>query len=219
MSGSQTKLTGQLILVRHGQSSFNADNRFTGWSDPPLTDLGEAEARAVARRLKAADVVIDAAFSSAFERTIQSMAIILSELNSDAPTYSDMALNERSYGDLTGLDKDEASARWGEQQVRTWRRSYTSQPPGGESLRETAARAASYYLCHILPVVLRRSTVLVVSHGNTLRALVTVIEGLSPLVAKELEISTGEILAYDVAFDATIQRIHAFDLHFEESST
>jgi 2,3-bisphosphoglycerate-dependent phosphoglycerate mutase len=207
MTQITAKPAGRLILVRHGQSSFNAENRFTGWSDPELTRKGEDEALSVGRRLRADGVAVDAAFSSSFQRAIQSTRIILGELGAEAPTFSDAALDERSYGDLTGLNKAEAAAKWGEQQIRTWRRSYIAQPPGGESLRDTAARAASYYLREILPVILRRATVLVVSHGNTLRALITILEGLSPSAAEDLEIATGEILSFHVAEDATLKRV------------
>ncbi len=127
-----------------------------------------------------------------------------------------MALNERSYGKLTGLNKDEAGELWGAEQVCVWRRAYDHPPPGGESLRDTVARAAPYYLREILPVVLRGSTVLVVAHGNTLRALVTALEGLSPLKVQDLEIATGEILDYEVAADATIRRVHLLDLPLEK---
>jgi 2,3-bisphosphoglycerate-dependent phosphoglycerate mutase len=197
---------GRLLLVRHGQSTFNAENRFTGRLDPRLTRLGEDEAHAVAQQLKSADVQIDAAFSSAFQRTIRSLRIILNDLDCAVDPCSAAALNERDYGELTGLNKAETTERWGEAQVRIWRRSYAIPPPGGESLRDTAARVAPCYLRDILPVLLNGANVLVVSHGNTLRALVTILNGLSPLEVEELEIATGEILVFDVGADARVTR-------------
>lgn len=173
-------VVGRLILVRHGQSTFNAKNWFTGWSDPELTERGEAEARSVAHRLQAGGVQVERAFTSNFQRTIRSAEIILAELGTGAPVHADDALNERSYGEITGLDKDQAAERWGAEQVRKWRRSYAEAPPGGESLRDTVARVAPYYLRAILPVLLGSATVLVVAHGNTLRALVTALKGLAP---------------------------------------
>ena len=208
---SPTRAVGRLVLVRHGQSSFNAANRFTGWSDPELTPKGEAEATSVAERLSRMGVSVDAAFSSCFERTIRSLEIILQGLGSPAVPHADDALNERSYGELTGLDKAQASARFGEDQVRRWRRSYAEAPPGGESLRDTVARVAPYYLRAILPQAMRGGSVLVVAHGNTLRALVMALEGVSPLEVQSLEIATGEILDYAVATNATVRRVHPLE--------
>lgn len=202
---------GRLVLVRHGQSTFNAANRFTGWSDPELTPKGETEARSVAERLSRIGVSIDAAFSSCFGRTIRSLEIILQGLGSQAVPHADDALNERSYGELTGLDRAQACARFGEEQVRRWRRSYADAPPGGESLRDTVARVAPYYLRAILPQALRGGSVLVVAHGNTLRALVMVLEGVSPFEVQSLEITTGEILDFAIAADATVRRVHSLE--------
>ncbi len=202
------QIVGQLVLVRHGQSAFNAHNRFTGWSDPELTETGEAEARSVADRLARMGVSVDAAFSSGFQRTVRSLEIILAALGSSAIPHADTALNERSYGELTGLNKDEASARFGADQIQHWRRSYADAPPGGESLRDTVARVVPYYLHAILPRALRGETVLVVAHGNTLRALVMALEAISPFAVQGLEIATGEILDYSVAADATVTRRH-----------
>ena len=199
---------GRLFLVRHGQSTFNAENRFTGWLDPPLTRRGEDEAHAVARRLKDAGVQIDAAFSSTFQRTIRSLRIMLDDLGSVVAPSAAGALNERDYGELTGLNKAETTERWGAVQVQTWRRSYAVPPPGGESLRDTASRVAPFYLRNMLPVLLKDAGVLVVSHGNTLRALIAVLEELSPVEVEALEIATGEILVFDVAADARVSRTH-----------
>ena len=205
---TRTPVVGRLVLVRHGESTFNATNRFTGWSDPELTPRGEAQARAVAERLHKTGIGVDAAFSSALARTIRSLEIILEGLCCEAAPHAELALNERSYGELTGLNKHEAAARFGAEQVRHWRRSYAGAPPGGESLRDTVARVAPYYLRAILPQALRGQSVLVVAHGNTLRALVMALEGVSPFDVQSLEIATGEILDYAVAADATVRRMH-----------
>jgi 2,3-bisphosphoglycerate-dependent phosphoglycerate mutase len=206
-SPTSTNLPRRLILVRHGQSTFNAENRFTGWRDPHLTARGEGEAGAVAQHLRDAGVVVDVVFTSDFQRTMRSAELILAALGHPAQVQASAALNERDYGKLTGLNKAEAAARWGADQVHEWRRSYTVPPPGGESLRDTVARAAPFYLREILPVVLRGSSVLVVTHGNTLRALVSALEGLTPTAVEALEIATGELLMYDVAVDAGLTRV------------
>ena len=211
MSLSPSPVVGQLILVRHGQSTFNAHNRFTGWSDPELTERGETEARSVADRLARMGVSVDTAFSSGFQRTIRSLEIILAALGSSAVPHAEMALSERSYGELTGLDKVEAGARFGAERIQYWRRSYADGPPGGESLRDTVARVVPYYLRAILPRTLCGETVLVVAHGNTLRALVMALEDISPFAVQVLEIATGEILDYAVAADATVTRRHPLE--------
>jgi 2,3-bisphosphoglycerate-dependent phosphoglycerate mutase len=197
--------TRRLILARHGQSAFNAQNRFTGWRDCPLTIQGEDEARRLARRLQAANIDVQHVFSSTLQRTVRSAQIIIADLGGGADLRSAQALNERDYGELTGLDKAQAVARWGADQVREWRRSYALAPPGGESLRDTVARVVPYYLREILPVVLGGANVLVVAHGNSLRALVSALDGLTPPQVEALEIATGELRAYDVAIDARTQ--------------
>jgi 2,3-bisphosphoglycerate-dependent phosphoglycerate mutase len=208
--------SGRLFLVRHGQSTFNAADRFTGWSDPPLTARGEAQARAIANQLAAGGVKIDVAFTSTLARAVRTTGLILQDMQSVAAMHRDAALNERDYGDLTDLSKEETAALWGADQVRAWRRSYTMGPPNGESLRDVVARVAPYYLRVILSHVLRRATVIVVAHGNTLRALVMALEGLSPLAVENLEIATGEIVEYDVAVDATARRVHHAELPLRE---
>lgn len=144
-------------------------------------------------------------FSSTLQRTVRSAKIIVADLGGGADLRSVEALNERDYGELTGLDKAQAVARWGADQVREWRRSYALAPPGGESLRDTVARVVPYYLREILPVVLGGANVLVVAHGNSLRALVSALEGLTPLQVEALEIAIGELRAYEVAIDARVQ--------------
>jgi 2,3-bisphosphoglycerate-dependent phosphoglycerate mutase len=154
-------------------------------------------------------VAVDVVFTSAFQRTIRSAEIILAALRDPAQVQSSAALDERDYGELTGLNKAEAVVRWGADRVQEWRRSYVIPPPGGESLRDTVARSAPFYLREILPLILRGSSVLVVSHGNTLRTLVSALEGLPQAAVESLEIATGELLMYDVAADARLTRMPA----------
>jgi 2,3-bisphosphoglycerate-dependent phosphoglycerate mutase len=194
-----------LILVRHGQSEFNAKNLFTGWTDVGLTERGVAEAQGVAELLRNAGLQVDAAFCSALKRTGDSARVILQTLGRPAtPLVSAEALNERDYGDLVGLNKDEARARWGEDQVREWRRSYDVPPPGGESLRDTIARVLPYYLQEVLPAVMRDQTILLVGHGNTLRSLSYVLDRLTPEAVTSVEFATGAALVYGLAADTTV---------------
>ncbi len=170
-----------LVLVRHGQSEWNLKNLFTGWRDVDLTEKGIEEARAAGRRLKAQGLRFDVAFTSVLVRAQRSLDLMLEEMGQkNIPVLKDQALNERDYGDLSGLNKDDARKKWGEEQVRVWRRSYDVAPPGGESLKDTAARVLPYYIQEILPRVLRGDNVIVAAHGNSLRALVMVLEHLSP---------------------------------------
>lgn len=190
---------GALVLVRHGQSVWNAKNLFTGWRDPPLTALGRAEAKAAGQSLAHAGLRFDAAFASALQRAQKTCALILQEVQqADLPCACDAALNERDYGALTGLNKDDARARWGELQVQRWRRSYADAPPEGESLRATGARVLPYYEAQIAPKLHAGQTVLVVAHGNSLRALVMRLEALSPQEIVAREIPTGAPLLYRV---------------------
>ncbi|MEH3145761.1 MAG: 2,3-bisphosphoglycerate-dependent phosphoglycerate mutase [Methylobacterium frigidaeris] len=194
-----------LVLARHGQSEWNLKNLFTGWKDPGLTDLGVEEARAAGRRLKAKGVQFDVAFTSALGRAQRTCALILEELGqSGLQTIADQALNERDYGDLSGLNKDDARARWGEEQVHVWRRSYDVPPPGGESLKDTVARVLPYTMREILPRVLRGERVLVAAHGNSLRALVMVLDGLTTETIPGLELATGVPLVYRLNADTTV---------------
>ena len=150
-----------LVLVRHGESEWNLKNLFTGWKDVDLTENGIAEARAAGRKLKAQGLSFDVAFTSALIRAQRSLDLILEEMGqSQIPVFRDKALNERDYGDLSGLNKDDARAKWGAEQVHIWRRSYDVAPPGGESLKDTAARVLPYYIQEILPAVLRGKRVL-----------------------------------------------------------
>ena len=194
-----------LVLVRHGQSEWNLKNLFTGWRDVGLTDKGIDEARAAGRRLKAKDLKFDMAFTSALTRAQTTLDLMLEELGQTGlETVRDQALNERDYGDLTGLNKDDAKKRWGDDQVHIWRRSYDVAPPGGESLRDTLARALPYYMSRIQPEVLSGKPVLVVAHGNSLRALIMALEGLSPEEIVKRELATGLPIVYRLAADSRI---------------
>ena len=194
-----------LVIVRHGQSEWNLLNLFTGWRDVDLSPKGIEEAHAAGRRLKAKRLRFGIAFTSALTRAQRTLDIMLDELGQTGlKTLRDQALNERDYGDLSGLNKDDARKKWGEEQVHTWRRSYAVAPPGGESLRDTGARVWPYYLHEIQPHVMRGEQVLISAHGNSLRALIMALEGLSgdEIVKRELE--TGLPILYRLNADTTI---------------
>ena len=192
-------MAGTLILVRHGQSEWNLENLFTGWKNPNLTEQGIGEARATGAKLKSAGLVPDLFFTSALRRAQHTLDLILDELEIfDVTITRNRALNERDYGDLAGLNKDDARQKWGEEQVLIWRRSYDVPPPGGESLKDTAARTLPYYEAHILPLVEVGNTVLVAAHGNSLRSIVMAIEQLTPDEILKREIGTGEPVVYRI---------------------
>jgi 2,3-bisphosphoglycerate-dependent phosphoglycerate mutase len=194
-----------LVLVRHGQSEWNLKNLFTGWKDVDLTEAGIAEARTAGRQLKAQGIGFDIGFTSALKRAQDTMTIMLHEMGlARIPVVENPALNERDYGELSGLNKDDARERWSEEQVHIWRRSYDVAPPGGESLRDTAARVLPYYIEEILPRVLRGERVLVTAHGNSLRALVMVLDRLGPREIVARELATGVPLIYHLNADATV---------------
>jgi 2,3-bisphosphoglycerate-dependent phosphoglycerate mutase len=187
----------ELILLRHGQSQWNLENRFTGWVDVPLSPKGEAEARAAGEKLRGH--VIDVLQTSVLKRAIDTATLALEAAGlSIAETRRDAALNERMYGDLQGLNKAEAAKKWGDAQIKLWRRSYDVKPPGGESLADTAARVLPYWEADILPDLRAGKNVLVVAHGNSLRALVMHLDGLTRKQVLELEIPTGAPLLYDL---------------------
>src|ERR1700724_1887425 len=194
-----------LVLVRHGQSEWNLKNLFTGWKDPDLTELGIKEARDAGQKLKAYGLAFDIAFTSVLKRAQHTLDLALVEIGQTGlPTQKDLALNERDYGDLSGLNKDEARKKWGEEQVLIWRRSYDVPPPGGESLKDTLARTLPYYVQEILPCVLRGERTLVSAHGNSLRALIMVLEKLSPEGILKRELATGAPIIYRLNADATV---------------
>ena len=192
-----------LVLVRHGQSEWNLKNLFTGWKDVGLSEKGVAEAKAAGERLKRKGFKFDIAYTSALTRAQHTLTLMLDELGQKGlKTVKDQALNERDYGDLTGLNKDDARKKWGEEQVLIWRRSYDVSPPGGESLRDTLARALPYYMKHIQPDVLSGRSVLVSAHGNSLRALIMAIEGLTPEQILKRELETGLPVVYRLKADS-----------------
>jgi 2,3-bisphosphoglycerate-dependent phosphoglycerate mutase len=194
-----------LVLVRHGESEWNLKNLFTGWKDPDLTEKGIAEAKEAGRKLKAQGFTFDIAFTSVLVRAQHTLDLTLAELGQTGiPIRKDLALNERDYGDLSGLNKDDARKKWGEEQVHIWRRSYDVAPPGGESLKDTLARALPYYVQEILPCVLRGERTLVVAHGNSLRALIMVLEKLSREGILKREIATGVPVIYRLNADSTV---------------
>ena len=194
-----------LVLVRHGQSEWNLKNLFTGWRDVDLTEQGIAEAKEAGRKLKAKGIVFDVGYTSALKRAQRTLDILLGEMGQTGlPIIRDQALNERDYGDLSGLNKDDARKKWGEEQVHIWRRSYDIAPPGGESLRDTLARTLPYYVQEILPAVLQGKRTVVAAHGNSLRALVMVLEKLSPEGILKREIATGVPIIYHLNADATV---------------
>ena len=189
----------QLILVRHGQSEWNQQNLFTGWRDPDLTELGVTEARNAGRALKAEDITFTIAFTSELMRAQKTCALLLEEQGqSDLQTIRNVALNERDYGDLSGLNKDDAREKWGEEQVHIWRRSFDTPPPGGESLKDTAERVLPYFNNTIMPRIRAGENVLVAAHGNSLRALVMVLDGLGETEITQVNIATGEPYIYDM---------------------
>lgn len=194
-----------LVLLRHGQSVWNMKNIFTGWKDPDLTPQGIEEARAAGRCLKAKGLVFDRAFTSNLVRAQHTLEIVLSELGTPGIEVTrDRALNERDYGVLCGTNKDDAIRRFGDEQVELWRRSYDVRPPGGESLKDTVARVLPYYCQRILPEVLNNRRVIVAGHGNSLRALVMILDQLTPETIPELELETGIPLIYRLKSDSTV---------------
>ena len=196
-----------LVLVRHGQSDWNLKNLFTGWKDPDLSLLGVAEAKAAGEKLKGLGMQFDIAYTSVLTRAQHTLDIILGELDQTGlETVKDQALNERDYGELTGLDKDEARKRWGEEQVHIWRRSFDVPPPGGESLKDTAARVLPYWDRVIRPVVLSGKRVLIAAHGNSLRSLIMRIENLTGDEIVKRELATGAPVIYWLNKDGSVAR-------------
>lgn len=199
-------MSGTLVLVRHGQSEWNLKNLFTGWRDPDLTELGVEEAKTGGKAIAETGIKFDIAFTSDLTRAQKTLKLILDEIGQPGlETIRDQALNERDYGDLSGLNKDDARAKWGEEQVHIWRRSYDIPPPGGESLRDTGARVWPYYLMEILPRVLRGEKVLVAAHGNSLRSLVMVLDKLSKEEILKLNLATGVPMVYVLNADSTVK--------------
>ena len=190
-------MSNVLVLVRHGQSEWNKQNLFTGWKDVGLTQQGIDEAIKGGQALKKEGLHFDLAFTSDLKRAQNTLDLILKEIGqTDLPVTKDQALNERDYGDLVGLNKDDARKKWGDEQVHIWRRSYDIPPPGGESLKDTAARVIPYYEAHILPELNAGKNVLISAHGNSLRALIMVLENLSKEEVLSLNLGTGVPMIY-----------------------
>ena len=193
----------KLVLLRHGESQWNLENRFTGWVDVPLSPKGEQEAKAAGQKL--AGITFDRAYTSVLKRAIDTLAIVLGVIGQTGlPIEQDKALNERMYGELQGLNKAETVQKYGEQQVKIWRRSYDVPPPGGESLKDTADRVLPYYEQHIRPQILAGKNILIAAHGNSLRALVMQLDKLSREAVLELNIPTGAPLLYEFDKDGKV---------------
>jgi 2,3-bisphosphoglycerate-dependent phosphoglycerate mutase len=186
----------KLILIRHGQSLWNLENRFTGWVDVPITAQGIEEAKAAGRKI--AGIKIDVAYTSALSRAQDTLKAIMQETGLDVPVIRDKALNERDYGDLSGLNKAETAEKYGKEQVHTWRRSYDVAPPGGEALKDTRARTLPFFERCIMGDIRQGKNVLVVAHGNSNRSIVMAIEGLSPEEIVKVELGTGVPYLYEV---------------------
>jgi 2,3-bisphosphoglycerate-dependent phosphoglycerate mutase len=194
-----------LVLTRHGESEWNLKNLFTGWKDPGLTEKGVEEAKRAGRQLKGLGLSFDIAYTSDLSRAQRTLSLILDEIGQPGlETIRDFRLNERDYGDLSGLNKAETAAKYGEDQVHIWRRSYDVPPPGGESLKDTVARVLPYYVSEILPRVMRGERVLVAAHGNSLRALAMVLDRLDEKTIPTLELKTGVPLVYRLNADTTV---------------
>jgi 2,3-bisphosphoglycerate-dependent phosphoglycerate mutase len=192
----------KLVLVRHGESLWNLENRFTGWVDVPLTDRGREEARRAAERLR--DLRFDVAYTSALSRAQETLEIMLEVLGQRPPVIRDQALNERHYGDLQGLNKERTAERYGAEQVRLWRRSYDVPPPNGEALKDTAARTLPFFERAILGDIALGKNVLVVAHGNSNRSIVMHLDGLTKEQVLDLNLATGVPLVYEMSLDGRV---------------
>ena len=196
-----------LILVRHGQSEWNAKNLFTGWKDPGLTDQGVSEAKNAGKLILERNIEFDVMYTSMLSRAQKTGDIILGILNhKEIPIIKNEALNERHYGSLAGLNKDDARKKWGDEQVHIWRRSFDMPPPDGESLKDTADRVLPYFEAEIMPKVVSGSSILIAAHGNSLRALIMKLDSISPEDIVELEIPTGAPIQYEFTPDGIVDK-------------
>ncbi|OGW92021.1 MAG: 2,3-bisphosphoglycerate-dependent phosphoglycerate mutase [Omnitrophica bacterium RIFCSPHIGHO2_02_FULL_63_14] len=192
-------MMAKLVLVRHGESQWNLENRFTGWVDVPLSEKGIEEAKQAGEKLKKTGLRFDVAYTSALERAQKTLDFMLDVLGQkDIPVYKDQALNERHYGELQGLNKAETARKFGDKQVHIWRRSYDIAPPKGESLKDTAERAVPYFESQILPHIRAGRNVLVSAHGNSLRAIVMELDKLTKEQVLELNLGTGVPIVYEM---------------------
>ena len=194
-----------LILIRHGQSEWNALNQFTGWKDPGLSSKGIEEAKSAGKIIYNLKINFDLVFTSALIRAQNTAEIILKEINQSLTTIKDQALNERNYGDLAGLNKNDARKRWGDEQVHIWRRSYDIPPPGGESLKDTGERVLPFFMKEILPHVCDGKNVLIAAHGNSLRSLIKFLDNISDEDIVKLEIPTGAPIHYVINEDGSVK--------------
>jgi len=195
-----------LVIVRHGQSAWNLENRFTGWIDVDITEKGEEEARNAGEKLKGKK--FDLAFTSDLKRAQRTLSIILETIGqTNIPVTKNVALNERHYGDLQGANKAETAAKYGEDQVHIWRRSYDVAPPNGESLKDTAARVIPYFEKEIVPLLKQGKNIIIAAHGNSLRALIMYLEKLTPEEILKVEIPTG--LPKEYQLDENLKVLHA----------
>ena len=201
-------MSASLVLIRHGQSEWNEKNLFTGWKDPGLTKKGVEEAESAGIQLRTQGFQFDVMFTSDLQRAQRTGEIILKELGvSNLPVVKNQALNERDYGDLSGLNKDEAREKWGEDQVLIWRRSFDTPPPGGESLKGTAERVLPYFKKEILPQLLEGKNILIAAHGNSLRSLVMELDQLTKEQVVKLEIATGDPIYYEIESSGKVVKI------------
>ncbi|HVO24644.1 MAG TPA: 2,3-bisphosphoglycerate-dependent phosphoglycerate mutase [Candidatus Margulisiibacteriota bacterium] len=192
-----------LVLIRHGESQWNLENRFTGWVDVPLTEKGREEARRAGEKIRT--LHFDKAYTSVLKRAIDTLEIVLQTIGQTAiPVSYDQALNERHYGDLQGLNKAETAERYGKEQVHLWRRSYDVAPPGGESLKDTAARTLPYFETHIVPDLRAGKNILVAAHGNSLRSIVMHLDKLTREQVLELNLATGVPIVYEFSADLQV---------------
>ena len=201
---SHPKKISTLVLVRHGQSQWNKENLFTGWKDPDLTERGIEEAINAGQKIKQTNISFDLHFTSKLKRAQKTGILIMRELGQDIDTSENEALNERDYGDLSGLNKDDARKKWGDEQVHIWRRSYDTPPPGGESLKNTAERVLPYFKDIIYPELRKHKNILISAHGNSLRALIMYLEKISEDAIVKLEIATGQPIFYQLDEDLQV---------------
>ena len=204
---NKEKNLSYLVLIRHGQSEWNEKNLFTGWKNPPLTENGIEEAELAGRRIKNLNIDFSHYFTSALIRAQETGEIILNQLKKEKIIKTrSQNLNERDYGDLSGLNKDEAKKEWGEDQVHIWRRSFDTPPPGGESLKDTADRVLPYFEVEIKPLVEQGNNILICAHGNSLRSLIMSLEEISPSEIVKVEIGTGEPILFSYSTESRFKR-------------
>lgn len=198
-----------LVLVRHGQSTWNLENRFTGWTDVPLTFKGKEEAKEAGQILKNHNFTFDKAYTSTLKRANQTLDIILEELNLNIPIIKDKALNERHYGSLQGMNKDQAALEFGKEQIHIWRRSYDIAPPEGESLKDTAERTLPFFREIICPEIRAGKNILIAAHGNSLRSIIMMLDDLSEEEILKINLDTGVPIVYNIneEYKATNKKI------------